>query len=132
MQRIRLALLVLALGGACAFLVPVRDGRPALSFDGARARAAGLASGFRASGRGGPAPDGGMRRVYKWKDQHGVVHYSNRKPADHPEARQVRLPISWVQAGGDASPPKSEGAGRARPKESVDPELEKLMNEANQ
>ena len=136
MRRIRLLLLVLVLGAVCAFVLPARDGRPLFSFSGAKAKASRLASGFRESrsGGGGARADEGMRTVYKWKDRHGVWHYGNRRPADHPEAREVRLPISWVRGDGGSKPSSSPEVGHARqagPKEKADPELEALMDEAN-
>lgn len=130
MQRIRLLFLLLVLGGLCAFVLPVRDGRPMFSFAEARSRVAGVASGFRGAGGGAPAVDEGVRRVFKWKDRHGVWHYSNRRPADHPEAKEVRIPITWAKGSGSAASPRgSEAREKKGPKERMDPELEQLLNE---
>lgn len=106
-RSLRIAVLLAVAAGLALFVLPVKDGRPLLSPSELKGRAAGLAA-----EPGGSTSPGGERTLYRWRGEDGTWHYSNVRPADHPEAEEVRTGVSWVEGG--------EGAGgeeetRAKP-----------------
>ncbi len=142
MKKIRLLLLLLALAGVSAFVAPARDGRPLLDFRRVRGEVARLA-GSAPSAR----PGQGKRTVYKWKED-GTWHYSNVRPADHPEAEEVRAEVSWVEEGKGARASEGSTPGDGEPRsagelleqsrrlgeqtQARESELDRLTKEANQ
>jgi hypothetical protein len=144
MRRLRIVLLLAVLGGLLAFHLPGSDGRPRFSFAELKR---GVTDGFRAAPEGAPAEGGRAGKVYKWRGADGTWHYGNVRPADHPEAVEVRGDVSWAKGSG-AAPETEEAGGGEEPRsaaellresrrlkertESRDAELEKLMKEAGQ
>lgn len=139
MQRLRLLLLTAVAAGLALFFLPADGGRPLLSVAGVKARLAGLRD------AASPREDGGaVRTIYRWRGEDGTWHYSNVRPADRPEAEEVRVPVSTVRGSGvaveePAAPgePRSAGEllrqsreleGKARARND---ELERLMREAD-
>ncbi len=142
MRNLRFVLSLLVLGVLVAFFAPVRDGGPMLTYAGVKGFVAGAF-------RGSPTEEGGT--MYKWKSEDGSWHYSNVRPADHPEAQVVSGgDVSWAKGSG-APPPKapaSAGGEREEPRnaaellaeskrlseqaEGRESELEKRVREATQ
>ncbi|HEX2095081.1 MAG TPA: DUF4124 domain-containing protein [Longimicrobiaceae bacterium] len=143
MRRLRITLLLAVLGGLLAFYLPGSNGRPRFGPTGIKREVMDL---LRVDPGGAPGEAGGSGTVYKWRGADGTWHYSNVRPADHPEAVEVRGDVSWVKGSG-AAPETEEGEGgeprtagellreSRRLKEQTgnrEAELEKLMKEAGQ
>ena len=135
MQRIRLAVLLAALLGLVAFVLPMEGGRPMLDFSAVKGRLLGAVS----------APESGERTVYKWRGEDGGWHYSNVRPEGRDDVQEVKETITWVQGSGETSPtqptgeePRSaaeilaESERLGEKAEARETEMQKLLREAEQ
>lgn len=139
MRALRLPLLVLVAVGL-AFHAPVQDGRSLLTLSGLKARLAGPGGAADAAPSAAGA-ERGERIVYKWRGEDGSWRYSNVRPADHPEAQEVRASVSWVEGAPEAPAPEGrprtarellEASKGARGKaEERNAQMEELMREAD-
>lgn len=138
-MRVRLMVLLAALAGVAAFVVPAKDGRPLLDFRGVKAkllRAAPVAA--------GGAEGGG---VYKWKGDDGTWHYGNVPPEGREGVEKVEETVTWAKGPGGSAGPAAAGADPERPRSAAEllaeskrlreqsegrrTELRKMMDEAN-
>lgn len=140
MRRLRLIVLLAALAGVVAFVMPAKDGRPLLDFREVKGK---LRSAAPVSAAGGET--GG---VYKWKGEDGTWHYSNVRPEGREGVEKVKETVTWAKgSGGSPAPaagtddperPRSAGELLAESKRLRDQsqgrqtELQKVLAEAGQ
>lgn len=149
MGRARLIVLLAALAGVVAFVVPAGGGRPMLDFAEVRDRLFAAGPHFRSASDGSTVSgeSGGGGGVYKWQDDDGTWHFSNVRPEGRRNVQRVRETVTWATGSGASAAPAPTGAEPGQPRSAAEllaeskrlegkadareSELQKLVDEAN-
>ena len=108
MGRARLVVLLAALAGVVAFVLPAGGGRPMLDFAEVRDRLFAAGPHFRSASDGSTVAGEGGGGVYKWQDDDGTWHFSNVRPEGRRGVQKVKETVTWAKGSG-ASAPRTEG-----------------------